>query len=586
MRHQVQRALFTLLVLFTANHARAAREESQEASARYTPRKPGTLTFNQDVAPLVFEHCATCHRPGQSAPFNLLSYADVEKRAKQIAEVVGKRYMPPWLPEKGLVEFAYDRSLSVDQIGVIQQWAAEGAVEGTGTSPPPSPKWTDGWRLGAPDLVVKLPQPYELAAEGKDVYRNVVIPIPVSKRKFVSGVDFLPGNWKVVHHAFITVDGTPVSRRRAAKESLPGFDGMELPETAIMPGGHFLGWQPGKVMQMAPEGLAWVLEPGTDLVLQLHLHPSGKPELVQPSVALYFTTQAPTNAACLLNLNVLKIAIPAGAKDYTVEDKYTLPIDLSVIGVSPHAHYLGKRVEGFALLPEGRRQDLILIKDWDFNWQGDYRYAKPVLLPKGSTLVMRWTFDNSAENPRNPNQPPKLIKHGAQTTDEMAELWFQVLPSRPMDRQRFEQDFYAHLGRLVIDYNESLVAENPSNAVAHTRAGRARFYFGQVAEALDHFHAAIKADPKYDKAYFELGSIYLRQNRVAEARQAFETVVQLNPDDYEAEGSLGVICFRAKELKEAEEHFRAALLINPTDKIASKNLDLVLKAKAVLGDKR
>ena len=545
-------------------------------------RKHGTLTFNKDVAPIVFQHCASCHRPSQSAPFNLLTFADVKKRAKQVAEVVEKRYMPPWLPERGLVEFAHDRSLNVDQIGVIRQWVAEGAVEGVAADLPPLPKWAEGWRLGTPDLAVKLAQPYALAAEGKDVYRNLVIPIPVTERKYVKGVEFLPGNWKVVHHAFINVDSTPVSRRRAQKENPPGFDGMLLPETAIMPDGHFLGWQPGKVPQMAPDGLAWTLETNTDLVLQLHLHPSGKPETVQPMIAFYFTDQPPTNAAFRINLNCLRIDIPAGAKDYAVEDSYTLPVDVNLIGVGPHAHYLGKRLEGYAQLPEGTRKDLILIKDWDFNWQGEFRYAKPIFLPKGATLVMRWTYDNSAENERNPNHPPQRVRYGSQTTNEMAELWYQVLPRYASERRLFEQDFYAHLGRLVIDYNESLLKENPNDAEAHTKAGRAKLHFGRVSEALYHFQNAIKTDPNYDKAYYELGFIYLRQNKLPEAQQAFENVVRLNPDDYEAQGSLGVIYLRKGELDQAENCFNAALRINPTDKIASKNLARVLQARSSL----
>jgi tetratricopeptide (TPR) repeat protein len=238
------------------------------------------------------------------------------------------------------------------------------------------------------------------------------------------------------------------------------------------------------------------------------------------------------------------------------------------------------------LLPDGKRKDLILIKDWDFNWQGDYRYASPISLPRGTTLVMRWTYDNSEANPRNPNHPPKLVRYGPQTTDEMGELWFQVLPRNSAEGNLFDRDFYAHLGRLVIAYNESRLAEDPNNAEAHTRAGRARFYFGQVTQAVDHFQAAIQSNPNYDKAYYELGSIYLRQNRLAEARQAFETVVRLNPDDYEAEGSLGFIFLRTGELDEAEAHFRAALRINPSDRIASKNLDQVLQARSALKNQR
>jgi hypothetical protein len=546
-----------------------------------TSQLAGTkVTFNKDVAPILFKHCSICHRPGQAGPFNLLTYSDVKKRAQQIVEVVEKRYMPPWMPERGLVQFLNDRSLTGEQIEVIRRWVSEGTVEGQPQDLPALPEWTEGWQLGKPDLVVKAAQPYTLAAEGKDVYRNFVIPVPISARKYVQGVEFLPGNWKVVHHAFITVDSTRLSRVRAAKENPPGFDGMLLPETAVMPDGHFLGWQPGKVPSMAPPGLAWTLETNSDVVLQLHLHPTGKPEMVQPVLGFYFTTQPPTNRAFRINLNALRIDIPAGAKDYAVEDTYKLPIDIRVIGVSPHAHYLGKSVEGWALLGDGTKQNLIKIQNWDFNWQGDYRYANPIALPKGTTLTMKWVYDNSTGNIRNPNHPPLRVRHGSQTTNEMGELWFQVLPRNESDLRILARDFYEHLGRLAIDYNEFRVSQDPNDAEAHTKAGRAKFYFGEVQNALAHFQAAIKADPGYDRAYYELGFIYLRQNRLAEARQAFENVIKLNPNDYEAEGSLGLIFLRQKDLEQAEAHFRSALRINPDDKIASRNLERILQSKA------
>jgi hypothetical protein len=540
----------------------------------------GALTFNRDVAPIVFEHCAGCHCPGQAAPFSLLSYADVQKRAKQVAEVVGKRYMPPWLLERGQVAFAHDRSLAAEQIGTIQRWAAEGAVEGAAADLPPVPKRTDGWRLGTPDLVVKVPAPYMLAPEGKDVYHNLVVPIPVAERKFVNGIEFVPGNWKVIHHAFVEVDATRVCRVRAAKENPPGFDGMFLPETATMPGGHFLSWQPGRVPRMGPPGMAWTLEPGTDLVLQLHMHPSGKPEPVQPGVGFYFTSTPPTNSFLRINLTALRIDIPPGAADYAVSDEYTLPVDAQLIGVGPHAHYLGKRVEGYARMLDGSCKQLLLIKDWDFNWQDEYRYAEPVFLPKGTTLTMRWTFDNSTNNVRNPNQPPKRVRHGSQTTDEMAELWYQVLPRDAAERTVLERDFYSHLGNLAIDYNESLLRQNPTNAEAHTKAGRAELYFGQAQLALGHFLAATRADPNYDKGWYELGFFYLRQKRWSEAQQAFENVIRLNPDDYEAEGSLGLLYLQKGDLAQAEAHCRAALRINPDDKVAARTLSRVLKARA------
>jgi len=539
-----------------------------------------TVTYTRDIAPIVFGHCAVCHRPGQSAPFNLLTYDDVHKHAKQIVDVVQKRYMPPWLPEPGHGEFADVRRLTDEQIQIIRRWLTAGGVEGAAADLPALPQWSEGWQLGTPDLVVKLPQPYLLRAEGKDVYRNFVIPIPLAQQKFVKGVEFQPGNWKVVHHAFINVDPTRYSRRKAEKENPPGFDGMALPETAGMPGGQTLSWQPGKLAAWSPPGLSWSLAADSDFVLQVHLHPSGKPELVQPSIGIYFTDQAPTNLPFRLNLSPLTLDIPPGVKDYIIEDKYVLPVDVELLGTLPHAHYLAKRMEGYAQLPDGTKRDLLLIKDWDFNWQGDYRYAKAVALPKGTILGMRFTYDNSPENVRNPNQPPKRVRYGLETTDEMAELWFQVLTHSPEERKTLGMDFARHLADLTINYNEFVLKENPNDFEAHTRAGRAQLLLRKFPEAVAHLQAAVKVNPAYDRAWYELGFFYLGLERLTEAQQAFENVVRLNPDDYQAEGSLGSIFLKRGDLNRAESHLRTALRINPQDRVARQNLEIVMGAKA------
>jgi hypothetical protein len=547
------------------------------------PAATNTLTFSKDIAPIVFEHCAYCHRPGQAAPFSLLSYADVKKRSRQVTEVVGKRFMPPWLPEKGYGEFVEDRSLKPGQIDAIQKWVANGAPEGNAADLPLQPTWADEWTLGKPDLIVKLPQPYLLPAEGKDVYRNVVVPIPTSERKVVKGIEFLPGNPKVMHHAFVEVDVTRVSRRLAEKQNPPGFDGMALPETAQMPGGQTLGWQPGRMAEFAPDGLGWVLQTNTDLVIQMHLHPSGKPEQIQPAVGFYFTRSEPTNTAFRINLNVFSIDIPAGNSNYVVEDKLTLPADVDLVSIYPHAHYLAKRMEGYALLPDGRRQELLLIKDWDFNWQGDYRYARPVFLPRGTTVAMKFTYDNSAGNIHNPNQPPKQVRFGLSSLDEMAELWLMVLPRVPEERKSLGQTLGMHMAQVSLDYNEGLLRENPYDADAHLKAGSARMALGQLNAARDHFRAVIRSDPGNDKAWFEMGTLYSLVRQTDAAERAFEQVLRLNPDDYEAEGTLGSICLQKGDLDKAETHFRAALRLNPDDEVARKNLEIVAGLKAQKG---
>src|SRR5437016_7070348 len=556
----------------------------RDVSPAFVPRPSGTVTFAKDVAPIIFQNCAPCHRPGQSAPFNLLSYEEVKKKAKLIGEVTERRYMPPWLPEHGYGQFAGERWLSVDAIGLIKQWLAEGAVEGKAADLPPVPKWPEGWELGPPDLIVPLPSDYLLAPDGKDVYRDFLVPVPTSERRYVKAVEFHPGNNKVVHHAFIEVDATRQSRHLADQASPPGFDGMQLPESVQMPGGQMLGWQPGKPPYLSPNGLSWVLEPNSDLVLQLHLHPSGKPEAVQSAIGFYFTDKPPTNTAFRIDLQRYTIDIPAGAKDYSIESRYVLPVDVDLLRILPHTHYLGKELQGYAILPGGAKKWLILIKNWDFNWQGDYRYAEPVFLPKGTTLVMHFTYDNSADNVHNPNQPPKRVRFGLQTTDEMAELGLQLLPRNPGERETLARDFFVKFTKDAVEENEALLQANPDDAGAHTRLAVALIVLGRTPDALDHLKTAVRLRPDDDEAHSVLGGIYIRQNRLDEARTEFETVLRLKPDDYQAYGGLGSVFLMQGKLAQAEFCYQNALRINPDDPIARANLERARKAKEALGN--
>ncbi len=540
--------------------------------AAYVPKLKGTLTFNKEIAPIIFQNCAVCHRPGQAAPFALLSYAAVKKHAQEICDVIARRYMPPWPPEPGYGHFANERRLTAEQIGRIRQWVEEGTKEGDSGDLPATPQWTEAWQLGRPDLVVQLPEAYLLPAEGKDVYRNFVVPIPVSSLRYVKGVEFQPGNPKVVHHAFIQIDETRQSRRLAEKQNPPGFDGMDLPESAIMPGGQLLGWQPGKRPSMVSDGLSWVLKPKTDLVLQMHMHPTGKPEPVRPAVAFYFSDQAPTHVPFRIKLARFDFEIPAGASNFVVEQSYELPVDVKLSRVLPHAHYLGKDLQGYAMLPNGQKEWLIRIKDWDFNWQGDYQYAEPVSLLKGSKLVMHYTYDNSSNNVHNPNSPPRNVQQGLQTTDEMAGLVFQALVRTPEERAILAKDYFEYFVQVSMDSYLYRIARNPNDGQAQMKLGRALLSKGQTAAAMEHLLAAVKINPLEDKAHYELGYAWLVQNRAAEAYQEFQTVIRLNPDDYQAFGNLGLICLAERRLTEARTYLETALRLNPDDPIAQRNL--------------
>jgi hypothetical protein len=575
-----KRGAFSICALVAGFSAAAWTEaHGQKSPNGYVARPAGTLTFSKDIAPIIFRNCSACHRPGQSAPFNLLTYEDVRKHRKDIAEVTARRYMPPWLPEPGHGDFAAARLLSAGQIGMIQQWAAEGGVEGNPAELPPLPKWRDDWQLGEPDLVVTMAAAYTLPAEGKDVYRNFVIPVPLTARQFVKAVEFRPGNARIVHHAFLKVDRTRQSRRLDGRDGLPGFPGMNVPDSVQMPEGHFLSWQPGKIASPEPEGLSWTLEPDSDLVLQLHLRPSGKPEAIQSKVAFYFTDTPPTNSCFRLVLASLTIDIPPGIADEEVRDDFVLPVDVHALAVLPHAHYLGKEMQGYATLPDGTKQWMILIRNWDFNWQGDYRYTSPVFLPKGTTLSMRYTFDNSTGNIRNPNNPPKRVTYGPQTTDEMAELWFQILPRNRADREVLAEALSTKVKQVFFEYDQFLLRKDPNSVKGHVELAVALLGQGKSEEARKHLSAAAQIDPQNDQPHYYLGVAFRQQRMLAEAKAEFENALRLNPDNFKAHGNLGLILAEQRNWEQAESHFRSALRINPDDSLAQESLKELLKAK-------
>jgi hypothetical protein len=540
----------------------------------YVARPRGTVTFNKDIAPILYSQCAACHRPGESAPFNLITVDDARKRARQIVKVTEDRFMPPFLPEPGLLRLSNERRLTADQIGVIRQWAEEGAVEGAAADLPSPPHWAEGWQLGPPDLVVTMPESYLLGADGPDVYRNFVVPVTLAERRFIRAVEFRPGT-RGLHHVFIQVDRTRTSRQMDEQDAGPGFNGMDNPITAESPSGHFLGWQPGRGPTEMPQGLPWVLDPGTDLVLQIHMQPSGKPEEVQPSIGLYFTSGAPTNTPFKLALSSYAIDIPPGATDYIVEDHFDLPVDVQLLAVLPHAHFLGKRLEGFATFPDGARLLLLRIDRWDFNWQSDYRYANPVVLPRGTRLSMRYSYDNSEGNPRNPNQPPIRVQYGLQSTDEMGEFWLQLITRTPADLDRLRASYALRVAEDSIQFSQLVLKKDPTNARAHNNLGKAMIALGRPQDGLQHFQIAARLKPDFDEARYHLGVMANMAGKTVEAEQEFVAAIKANPSHFKARNNLGLIYLEQRRFAAAKEQFKLVLQLNAEDSLARNNLELL-----------
>jgi hypothetical protein len=539
----------------------------------FVKRRHGELTFNKDIAPIIHRHCSTCHRPGEAAPFALLTYQEVKERAPDIVSVTSRRYMPPWLPDRSGPPLRHERHLTENEIGMIRQWADEGAVEGAARDKQPLPTWPEGWQLGTPDLVVEMPVAYPLPAGGRDVYRNFVIPLPLEQRRFVRAVEFR-ANTKVIHHVFIRFDRSQQSRRLDAQDADVGFGGMSVPPGVESPGGHFLSWQPGRGPIQFPDGLSWPLEPKRDLVLQTHMQPNGKRELVQPRIGFYFTEQPPTNTPFKVYLSSIAIDIPPGVNDYEVKDTYILPVDVDLLAVLPHAHYLARQMEGYAVLPSGESRPLLRIKDWDFNWQSDYRYDEPIHLPKGTRLGMRFIYDNSAANVRNPNHPPSRIRYGLQSTDEMGELWLQLLPGNRADLRALEADYEQRFVRELVAYQERAIQENPTNAHAHVQLAKALITLGRSGEAMSHLKQGVQIDPKQEEGHYHIG-VLLMDSDPALAALAFAETIRLNPENFKAHNNLGLVLMRTGQLPEAEAHFRTVLSLNPNDPMALENLRIL-----------
>jgi Flp pilus assembly protein TadD len=336
----------------------------------------------------------------------------------------------------------------------------------------------------------------------------------------------------------------------------------------------FMSWQPGKRPSEAPPGLAVVLRKSTDLVLQLHLRPTGKPEKIQPSVALYFTDQPPRRSAFMLLLRSVDIDIPAGESSYHIDSSYELPVDVDVLSVLPHLHYLGKEVRAWVEIPDGTRRELLFIKRWDFNWQGDYRYVTPVFLPKGSLLRMRYTYDNSAANVRNPNQPPKRVTYGLHSDDEMGELWLQLLPRKTEDLEILTKDYLSK--RALPDsiaWAKAMLRRDPEDLESRTELGASLAASGRLTEAKRELERVIEEIPSSARAHSILGQIFLQQNNPVKARSALEKVVALEPDNFGAQNNLGWLLLSMGDSRAAIEHLEKAVQLDPADTRAKSNLE-------------
>ena len=388
----------------------------------------GGPTFTKDVAPVLFARCAGCHRPGDIGPFPLLTYQDARRRARQLAAITAKRTMPPWMPHPEWGGFRQARSLADAEIAVFARWVEAGMPEGDPRDLPPRPKFRDGWQLGKPDLILKMDKPFAVPAEGRDVYHHFVFPLNLPRDRYLKGIEVIPGNRRVAHHAVGILDTSGTARRLARRHGGHGYPGNT---PGFLPAGFTPGYAPGQKGGLFGPDEAITLRKGTDFVLQMHYSPSGKPETDQTQVGLYFTDTPPKRNVGILLLGSVDIDIPPGEKAYKRSDSFTVPVDYEVRSIWAHMHLIGREVRVWAELPDKGVVRMLRIDDWDFNWQDTYQYAEPFVLPKGTVVRVEFTWDNSAANPRNPARPPKRVLNGEQSTDEMGGVIIGGRPVRP-----------------------------------------------------------------------------------------------------------------------------------------------------------
>ena len=410
------------------------------------------VTWSSDVAALVHRRCGRCHRADAAAPFSLRSYADVADRRRQVLDVVTRRIMPPWKPRPGFGHFQDDLRLSDGELALLRGWLESGLPRGDLTTEPPPPEYPGGWSLGEPDLVLTMSERVSIPAEGQDIYWYFVIPSGLESERMIAAIEFRPGNSRVVHHASFRYDDTGTARGLDAADPGPGY--RRHGGWGFGGGGTLGGWAVGVQPRRLPEGLGRRIAAGSDLVLQVHYHPTGRAEQDQSRLGLHFVprpvsrsegeSQRITPVVELL-VGEMSLEIPAGESSLYHPAEYTLPVPVTIHSVLPHMHLLGRRCRSWAETPDGRQFPLVAIDDWDFNWHSRYHLRRPLRLPAGTRVIHEAWYDNSAANPFNPHSPPRRVSWGEGTNQEMGVLFLDVTTDTAADRQRLIQHNQSHL---------------------------------------------------------------------------------------------------------------------------------------------
>jgi hypothetical protein len=433
-----------------------------QAKSPVTVAAPSPITFDKDVAPILYTHCTDCHRPGEIAPMSLLTYKEARPWAKSIGTQVSNGTMPPWHPDPAYGHFLNDRRLSEGDKATILQWVAAGAPEGNAADLPAQPSYESGWTIGQPDAIFAMQEDYPVPASGTVAYQYFEVPTNLTEDKWVQAFEVKAGNPKVLHHVIVyartPAPAAPPARPAASSGARPAplfefADGMDIP--AGQTGGRPLppeqrkplgpndrppvrlgpavgGFAPGQFIRVYQEGTAMKLPAGTTLVFQMHYTPTGSPTTDRTRLAVKYAKQPPATQLRWASLANGSLHIPAGANDFPVDADMTIGQDITMWSMLPHTHVRGKRWNYEVTYPDGRKETILSVPKYDFNWQTDYVFAQPLKFAKGAKIHATAWYDNSAANKSNPD-PTKDVWWGDQTWEEMmfTGLTFSIDPVKP-----------------------------------------------------------------------------------------------------------------------------------------------------------
>ena len=420
MKHRL--LFLSALSLFAIVLVSAPKAEQRQASA-------AVPTYAKDVAPILYKHCTECHRPGEIAPMSLMTYEDVRSWAKAIRDEVNGGVMPPWHADPAHGKWRNARVLTAAEKDTLTRWATGGAPQGDPKTAPKPPVYAEGWRIGKPDAIFSMDKPYAVKKEGTIDYQYFDVPMNLTEDKFVTAIEVRPSNREVVHHALVFLRLAQQPPRNAPRRPLftqpreqqQGPEPVRLSQENGPTGptnGLLATFAPGTGPVTLPPGTAIRIPAGSTLVFQMHYTATGTPGTDQTTVGMVFADAPPKEQIRATHFMHMGLMIPAGAADHKVDAEITFAEDVKMWGLFPHTHVRGKKWHYEAVYPDGRKEVILSVPRYDFNWQTYYEFETPKLMPKGTRLLASAWYDNSASNPDNPDAKSD-VRWGEQTWEEM-----------------------------------------------------------------------------------------------------------------------------------------------------------------------